>query len=78
MNTSAAAAINADYMAGAVQEALRLAAAASPSAPPPPVRAFAKPSYRDGFGERVTVQHVQLQAAHALLRVGACALRCSV
>ena len=78
MNTSAAAAINADYIAGAVQEALRLAAAASPSAPPPPVRAFAKPNYRDGSGERVTVQDVQLQAAHALLQVGACTLRCSV
>ena len=51
MNTTAAAPVNADYMAGAVEEALRLAVASSPPAPPPSVRAFAKPSYRDGIGE---------------------------
>jgi hypothetical protein len=49
MNTSAAAVINADYIAGTVQEARRMAAASSPSAQPP-VRPFAKPNYRDGEG----------------------------
>jgi hypothetical protein len=57
MNTSAAAPVNADYIAGAVEEAVRLARASSPSAPPP-VRAFAKPNYRDGLGEC----HVALRA----------------
>ncbi len=64
MNTTAAAPINADYMAGAVEEALRLAVASSPPAPPPSVRAFAKPSYRDGIGEfsSSSVQHTVLMA----------------
>ncbi len=48
MNTTAAAAINADYIAGAVQEAVRLARTSSPPGPQPPVRPFAKPNYRDG------------------------------
>jgi hypothetical protein len=48
MNTTAAAAVNADYIAGAVQEALRLAKHLPPSALQPLVRAFAKPNYRDG------------------------------
>jgi hypothetical protein len=52
MNTSAAVAVNADYVAGAVEEALRLAKASSPPAPQPPVRAFAKPNYRDGESKR--------------------------
>ena len=57
MNTSDAAAVNADYIAGAVGEALRLAAASSPSAPPP-VRAFGKPNYRDGEGEGLALVFV--------------------
>ncbi len=51
MNTSAAALLNADYMSGAVGEAVRLATASAAPAQRVPVRAFAKPNYRDGQGE---------------------------
>ena len=71
MNTSTAVPVNADYIAGAVEEAVRLAQASSPSAPPP-VRAFAKPNYRDGQGELCVPLSLHASCCHVQCAPPAC------